>query len=440
MKESSNIPIGPLSGFAEYREPEAVLFSQWSQRVLGIYQLHGFANIVPRPLESRVVLAAKGGIQHQVFGVSRLPNDAPTDMALPFDRTVPFARWVAAHAGTLVFPVRRADVGFSFRGERAQAGRYQGFIQADIDIVAPTLAPLDDAECVATIAHALGVLDVGAVTMRLSHLGLVRALLGHFGVSREHNDRALRALDSVGDAGREAVSAALVEATCVPRRDLEPLIKLTQQEGDLAALKACLPDSPAVWEAFEEFEQVITSAVELGVSRHSLRVSLRIARGLDYYTGTVFETHLHGGEQFGSVASGGRFDNLVEAFGGRSLPGVGGSIGLTRLFDIALRTGRVQPGLRTPALVVVGARTPAELPEARAVASALRKYNIATELASATGARTLLTYGNKKGHRVAVVAMSRDSIVVRVLASGNQVDVDSIAAAVEAARQHTEEH
>ena len=436
---ANEIYIGPISGFPEYTEPEAAKFAEWQRITLRSYTLHGFVQITPRPLESRGVLAAKGGIQHQVFGVSRLPSDSPTDLALPFDRTVPFARWVAAQAGSLVFPVRRADIGFSFRGERAQAGRFQGFVQADVDIVAPQLTPLDDADCIATIVEALTALDVGTFSMKLSHLRLVRALLAHYGVPQQHQDRALRALDSVSASGISEVVSALSEATGAEGAALTSLVEILLSEGDASSVRAKLPQTPSVLEAFGEFERMLQVALELGVPDSVLQISLRIARGLDYYTGTVFETHLSGAEQFGSIASGGRYDNLAEALGGRSLPGVGGSIGLTRLFDIALRTGRLKPARRTHAVVLVGARTPEEMRMAIALTASLRGHGIATELAAANGVRGLLNYANKKGHTLAVVAMAHESIVVRHLSTSEQQDVATIEAAVDAVRHHHKE-
>jgi histidyl-tRNA synthetase len=209
-----------ISGFADYNEAENVALSSWVRQIEDVYRAHGFSRLLPRPLELREVLLARGGMDKQIFGISRLPQEAPTDLALPFDRTVPLANWTAKHAHEICFPYKRFDIGYSFRGERAQAGRFQGFFQADVDIIGPDLGPDADAECIAVLYRTLLALGLGELRVSLNHIGLAKNILRARGVREEQLGAALAAIDKIGKAN------SLLRRICGP-------------EGALAGGRAC---------------------------------------------------------------------------------------------------------------------------------------------------------------------------------------------------------
>lgn len=425
----------PISGFADYSETENAALAFWIRKIESTYRSFGFTRLTPRPLELREVLMARGGIQKQVYGVSRLPDDAATDLALPFDRTVPMANWVAQNAGDLVFPYKRYDISYSYRGERAQAGRFRGFFQADIDIIGSgSLDETADAECIAVVYQALGKLSLGTFTITLNHIGLAKAILLAYGVVDEQR-QAFVAIDKLVKIGADATIAELCETTSISQEKARELVDVFGYEGALSSFIAqLLVSSDAISKSANELESVILAMMELGVPSEVIKFQPGIVRGLDYYTGTVFETFLTGLESIGSVASGGRYEDLVSTFSTLSLPGVGGSIGLTRLFYVACAQNLIPMTTRTEANAFVGFRTPEQRRTAQGIAKTLRENGVNVDLYCGTGAfKKQLNYADRKGVQVAIFPMGEDSIVVKDLRASIQSDHTSIAEAVNAA-------
>jgi histidyl-tRNA synthetase len=423
-----------ISGFADYTEAQNAALSRWIRSVEETFRLYGFTRLIPRPLELRSVLTSRGGIEKQIFGVSRLPEDKPTELALPFDRTVPLAHWVALNAGDMTFPYKRYDVSYSFRGERAQAGRFQGFFQADVDIIGMNQLDLNaDAECIAVLYEALKSLALGEVTIALNHIRLAKALLAGMGVPEAALAEALRALDKLEKQGPETTSKELSTLAGLDAAKAAAIVELFGYQDALGGFTNSVPG-----EEFErgmgELRTVWDGLRSLGVPDAALSFRPGVVRGLDYYTGIVFECVLTGREEFGSIAGGGRFDDLASTFTKLKLPGVGGSIGLSRLFDAACKSGLIKLEARSEAQVFVGFRTPEQKPLAQAVARALRERGVRTDLyaGKASGVGKQLAYAGKKGLPVAVMAMDEASIVVRDLLKSEQKDVPALDDAVAA--------
>lgn len=428
-----------ISGFADYNEAQNAALSRWIDSLEETFRLYGFTRLIPRPLELREVLTSRGGIQKQIFGVSRLPHDTATDLALPFDRTVPLAHWVALNAKELVFPYKRWDISHSFRGERTQAGRFQGFFQADVDIIGQGKLDLSaDAECIAVLYEALEKLSLGKITVSLNHIRIAKALLSGLGAADSNIPEGLRILDKLDKIGPAAVSEELGKAAILEQKAAATAVERFSYQGPLGGFEAGSAGGDAYRQGYEELKAVWEGLSSLGLPEAALSFRPGVVRGLDYYTGTVFEFHLKGHEDFGSVAGGGRYDDLASTFTDMSLPGVGGSIGLTRLFDAACKSGLAAKDERTEAEMFVGFRTPELRTVAQSAARLLRSHGIRVDLYSGIPASIgkQLSYASKKGLKWALMAMDEKSIVVRDLVKSEQKDVPSVNEAVERAIEH----
>lgn len=426
---SSIVKPRAISGFADYDEFENVALSQWIRTIEGVYRRYGFSRLFPRPLELREVLLSRGGIQKQVFGVSRVQGDRATHLALPFDRTVPLANWVALKAQNIVFPYKRYDISYSFRGERAQAGRFQGFFQADVDIIGQgTLGPAADSECLATVYEALSALEVGDIWMTVSHMGIANSILTCLGVSENSRSDVLRLIDKLEKVGPDAVAEELANTPSLGEEKISRLLRVFMHRGETQVLPSVLGANTAgLQQSLDDVSAVVEGAVASGIPREVLVFRPDIVRGLDYYSGTVFETFIKGMESVGSVASGGRYDDLASTFSDASFPGVGGSIGVTRLLDAMLRSGTMDLSARTEANCFVGFREETLRPLSQHIAKSLRMGGLAVDLFSGDGPiRKQLSYANRKGFEVAVLVMDEGAYVVKNLHKGSQTEVPSV--------------
>lgn len=422
-----------LSGFSDYSEAQNVALGHWLDMIVSTFRRYGFSTLIPRPLELREVLLAQGGIQKQIFGISRLPDDSPTDMALPFDRTVSLANWIAMKAGEIVFPYKRYDVAYSFRGERAQAGRFQGFYQADIDIVGQDKLDVHaDAECVAVIYEALCKLEIGTFAININHIRLARVLLARVGVRSDKAAEVLRVIDKLAKIGQEATLAELVEVLGGDNSAAESILELFRYAGQPDGFLKTVGEDKEALQYFEELKETWRALINLGVPEEILSFQPGIVRGLDYYSGIVFETFLNGFESFGSIASGGRYDDLVSTFSKLKLPGVGGSIGVTRLFDIACKKNLIPLDRKSESDIFVGFRTDEFKPVAQQLACCLRGAGCNVDLYCGTAAaKKQFSYAGRKNIPTLVMVMDPHAIVVRDMNTGEQVEVATIDQACE---------
>ena len=322
-----------LAGFMELMPNEQILFEQIKQKIEKTYQKFGFLPLDTPILELSEVLLAKAGgeTEKQIYRFEK----GDTDISMRFDLTVPLAKYVAKNYGNLSFPFRRYQIGKVYRGERTQKGRFREFYQCDIDIIGDgELSVINDAELPSVIYNVFKELGFDDFTIRINN----RKILNGLFESLEQKDNAveiLRIIDKIEKIGKEAVIEEL-EKIEVSKETIEKIINFIEIEGTTDEKLQKLQDLKIENETFktglDELTQVVKYVRLFGIPENNFKVDLTIARGLDYYTGTVYETFLNQYRELGSVCSGGRYENLAEHYTDKKLPGVGISIGLTRLF------------------------------------------------------------------------------------------------------------
>ena len=321
-----------LSGFLELL-PERESQMQTIQQILrDTYSLFGFTPIDTPLMEASEVLLAKGGgeTEKQIYRFEK----GDSDLSLRFDLTVPLAKYVAMNAGQLTFPFRRYQIGKVYRGERAQRGRFREFYQADVDVIGDgSLDPSNEAEMVAIICTVFSRLGLDRFQVRINNRKLLNGLFTWLGIG-DKAQSVMTAIDKLDKIGPEKVAALLVDDLGVPPETADKLMSVVSAPDPAAILDTLAGSDPALDEGIRELKLVTDLLPAFGVPAEKWRLDLTIARGLDYYTGTVYETTLLDHPEVGSVCSGGRYDNLAEYYTDRKLPGVGVSIGVSRLFFI----------------------------------------------------------------------------------------------------------
>ena len=324
-----------LSGFMELLPAPQQQMERILDSLRRTYALYGFTPLDTPLMEAAEVLLAKGGgeTEKQIYRFQK--GDA--DLALRFDLTVPLAKYVALHSHELSFPFRRYQIGKVYRGERAQRGRFREFYQADIDIIGDgTLSVVNEAEIPAIIYRTFSALGLQRFHIRVNNRKILNGFYALLGLTEKSGD-IMRTVDKLDKIGAEKVRAILTDDFAVDAEKVDKILTfLSLSDGDAAldALEAYRGQNPLFDTGLDELRTVVRYLDSFGVPAKNFAVDLTIARGLDYYTGTVYETTLDEFPEIGSVCSGGRYDNLAEYYTDRKLPGVGISIGLTRLFYI----------------------------------------------------------------------------------------------------------
>ncbi len=321
-----------LSGFLELL-PDRESQMQTIQQILrDTYALFGFTPIDTPLMEASEVLLAKGGgeTEKQIYRFEK----GDSDLSLRFDLTVPLAKYVAMNAGQLAFPFRRYQIGKVYRGERAQRGRFREFYQADVDVIGDgALDPSNEAEMVAIICTVFRRLGLERFQVRINNRKVLNGLFSWLGLG-DQAQAVMTAIDKLDKIGPEKVTAILVDDLNVPPEQAKKLMDVVSARVPVATLDALEGNDPALDEGIRELRLVTGLLPAFGVPADKWRLDLTIARGLDYYTGTVYETTLLDHPEVGSVCSGGRYDDLAGYYTDRKLPGVGVSIGVSRLFFI----------------------------------------------------------------------------------------------------------
>ena len=371
-----------LSGFMELLPAPQQQMERMMEILRKTYALYGFTPLDTPVIESSEVLLAKGGgeTEKQIYRFQK--GDA--DLSLRFDLTVPLAKYVAMHYNDLTFPFRRFQIGKVYRGERAQRGRFREFYQADIDVIGDRkLSPLNEAEIPAIIYKTFSTLGLKRFRIRVNN----RKILNGFYVSLDLADKAgdiMRTVDKLEKIGPEKVKSILTEDFAVPPESAEEILRFLSASGSaeevLKALEGFRGRNELLDQGLDELGLVVRYLEAFGVPAENFAVDLTIARGLDYYTGTVYETVLLDHPEIGSVCSGGRYDNLSEYYTEKQLPGVGISIGLTRLFYVLGEQGMLNPDLPTaPADVLILPMTE-DLSPAIALATQFRDNGVRAQL------------------------------------------------------------
>ncbi len=418
--------IAPLSGFPEYL-PEGRIVEQHVLDVLrNTFELHGFSGIETRAVEPLEHLLSKGETSKEVYVLNRLQATEAKDaeFGLHFDLTVPLARYVLENQGRLDFPFKRYQIQKVWRGERPQTGRYREFVQADVDVVgSENLAFHHEIEIPLVMADALSKLPIPRVVVRASNRKVAQGFYEAIGIGNV--EETLRIVDKLDKVGPQAVAAMLAENVGASEEQAARALALAEIAGTDAsvadAVLALGARSALLDEGLDELVRLVEGANDLVDG--SVVADLKIARGLDYYTGSVYESTLVGHEDLGSVCSGGRYDSLASD-GKRTYPGVGLSIGVSRLLSRVLGSGLVQPSRKVPSAVLVAVNNEEERQAAERTATTLRRRGIPTDV-SPNSAKfgKQIRYADRRGIPYVWFATD-DGPQVKDIRSGEQVAAD----------------
>ncbi len=392
-----------------------------------VYRSFGYAPIDTPALEYHEILAGKGGEEsdRQMY---QFIDHGGRHVAMRFDLTVPLARFVAQHIDQLGTPFKRYHIGTVWRGEKSQAGRYREFIQCDFDIIGTT-SLASDVETGLVIHELMQAIGFDQFSIRVNHRKVLTGVLEKLQLSQQ-TVPVLRAIDKLDKAGPESVRDEL-EACGVTGRPADQLLQMVSIRGSneevLQQLQPLVDGNDQATTGLERMRQFAKHIAASGISDARLRIDPSIARGLDYYTGMVFETYLNQDPEIGSVCSGGRYDNLAELFTKRELPGIGASLGLDRLLAAMQRLDML-PAASTPAQVLIVNFDEQLLTEYLNMAGAIRRAGIGVEIYPETKRLAhQFKYADRRGFAAAVVAGSNEfqqqKLQVKWLANGNQLEV-----------------
>ena len=371
-----------LSGFMELLPARQMQMERFLQVLRETYSLYGFTPLDTPVIEAAEVLLAKGGgdTEKQIYRFEK----GGSDLALRFDLTVPLAKYVAQNYGVLSFPFRRFQIGKVYRGERAQRGRFREFYQADIDVIGDgQLDIVNEAEIPAIIYRTFTALGLQRFQIRVNNRKILGGFYSMLGLSEKAGD-IMRTVDKLEKIGPEKVTEILTEDLGVSDADAEAILAFISIRGSngqvLEALEAWRGRDALFDQGLEELRTVTGYLSAFGVPERNFAVDLTIARGLDYYTGTVYETAMLDHPEIGSICSGGRYDNLAEYYTDKKLPGVGISIGVTRLFYVLEEQGMLSDQMVTAPADVLVIPMSDDLQAAIQTATALRDAGIRTQL------------------------------------------------------------
>ena len=396
----------PLSGFPEWLPAGRIVEQHVLDSLRRTFELHGFAPVATRAVEPLEDLLRKGETSKEVYTIQRLHDDAETaasrerQLGLHFDLTVPLARYVLENAGQLAFPFRRYQIQPVWRGERPQEGRFREFLQADIDVIGAQELPFHfEVELPLVMAEALAALPMGPVRISVNNRKVAEGFYRALGL--EDVDGVLRAIDKIDKIGPDAVAELLQEqgATSLQARACLDLAAISGSDAGVAdRVRALGVRSDEMEAGLAELVALLDGAAALGFGEAATFVAdLKIARGLDYYTGSVYETTLLGHEQLGSICSGGRYDSLASD-GTRTYPGVGLSVGVSRLLARLLGAGLVEASRPVPTAVVVAVVDEERRADSNRIATALRRRGIPTEVSpSAAKFGKQIRYADRRG-------------------------------------------
>ena len=417
-----------LSGFMELLPADQAKMERFMETLRRSYSLYGFTALDTPIIESSEVLLAKGGgeTEKQIYRFTK----GDSDLSLRFDLTVPLAKYVALNYASLAFPFRRYQIGKVYRGERAQRGRFREFYQADIDIIGDgKLDIVNEAEIPSIIYRTFTALGLTKFVIRVNNRKILNGFYALQGLTERAGD-IMRTVDKLDKIGPEKVKDLLVgEEIGIPADAADEILRFIAIRGSnaevLSALEGYRGKNALFDEGLSELRAVTAYLPEFGVPEANFAVDLTIARGLDYYTGTVYETTLTEHPEIGSVCSGGRYDNLAEYYTDKPLPGVGISIGLTRLFYVLQEQGMLSDELVTaPADVLVIPMTES-LSFAVQTATTLRNAGLRTQLYTEQKKfKAKMSYADKLGVPYAVLIgedeIAQGKVSVKDMSSGAQ--------------------
>ena len=425
-----------LSGFMELLPAKQIRFEKMMEILRTTYASYGFAPLDTPVIEDAQILLAKGGgeTEKQIYRFTK----GDSDLALRFDLTVPLAKYVALHCNDLAFPFRRFQISKVYRGERAQRGRFREFYQADIDIIGDgKLDIMNEAEIPAIIYKVFRGFGLSRFQIRVNNRKILNGFYAMLGLS-EKSGEIMRTVDKLDKIGAEKVKTILLSDCGLNEEQADEILKFIAIAGTNAEVLAALEGYQGRNEIFdlglEELKAVTVNLAAFGVPEANFAVDLTIARGLDYYTGTVYETTLLDHPEIGSVCSGGRYDNLAGYYIEKQLPGVGISIGLTRLFYVLDEQGLLNPALPSAPADALVLPMGGDIAPAIAVAEAIRAEGLRVQLyCEQKKFKQKMAYANKLEVPFAIL-LGEDEIAegmcsVKNMVSGEQVKLTPAEAA-----------
>jgi histidyl-tRNA synthetase len=418
-----------LPGFMELLPADQISFNKMYDTIREVYESFGFLPQDTPVIELSEVLFAKAGgeTEKQIYRFSKGDND----LALRFDLTVPLARYVAQHYPDLTFPFKRYQMNKVYRGERPQKGRFREFYQCDIDVIGvDELDLIYDAEMPAVIYNVFKKLDFGSFTIRMNNRKVLNGFFRALGYEENIAD-ILRIIDKLEKIGADNVKKELAELG-LGEEAINKILSFIAINGTndeiVAALKANGVDDELYLTGVDEIEKVIGYLRSFGVEEKCFTIDLTIARGLDYYTGTVYETMLNDYPSMGSVCSGGRYDNLTEYYTNQKLPGIGISIGLTRLFYQLKEVGVIKSETSAIAKCLVIPMKPEQMSAALKSAGILREAGIPCDVYYQNkGMKPKMKYANKLGIPYTAIIgedeMAAGTVTLKCMETGEQTTI-----------------
>lgn len=371
-----------LAGTMELLPADQIIFNQMVDKIRKVYESFGFLPLDTPILELSEILLAKAGgeTEKQIYRFNKGDND----LSLRFDLTVPFAKYVSIHQNELAFPFKRYQIGKVYRGERPQKCRFREFYQCDVDVIADKLALMNDAEMVNVIYEAFKLLDLAKFTICINNRKILNGFFEYLEIS-DKKVEVLRIIDKIDKIGEDAVKVEL-DKIGVEQEKINQICQVILIAGKtdekMAKLKQMGIENEVFADGLAELEKVAKYVKAFGIPEENFNIDLKIARGLDYYTGTVYETFFDDYRNLGSVCSGGRYDNLTEYYTDRSFQGVGISIGLSRLFAQLKEMNLIKASTEAIAQVLVIPMTEEASVFALKVAKQLRDNEINTDIYS----------------------------------------------------------
>ncbi|MEG2348396.1 MAG: histidine--tRNA ligase [Clostridia bacterium] len=418
-----------LPGFMELLPQDQILFNTMYDKIRKVYEKFGFLPLDTPTIEYSEVLLAKAGgeTEKQIYSF----NKGETDLSLRFDLTVPLARYVSQRYADITFPFKRYQMSKVFRGERPQKGRFREFYQCDIDVIgADNLDLIYDAEMPAVIYNVFKELNFGKFTIKINNRKILNGFFKYLELSNKVSD-ILRIIDKIDKIGKDTVKEELLKID-INVDNVDKILEFIAIDGSNEEIITKLKNIPIKAEMYlqgvDELEQVILNLAEFGVEAKYYKIDLTIARGLDYYTGSVYETVLDELPKLGSICSGGRYDNLTEYYTNQKLPGIGISIGLTRLFSQLKEQNIISSEKKSLTKVLVLPMENVNIKYALKVASMLRQKQINTDIYyTSKNLKQKIKYADKLGiEYVAIIGEEEENsktVMIKNMINGKQEKV-----------------
>lgn len=416
-----------LKGFRDFLPESMIPRERLMEVARKVYRSYGFVPIDTPALEKADILCGKGSEEtdRQMFRFMH----GKRDVGMRFDLTVPLARFVAQHSNALGMPFKRYQISPVWRGENPQAGRFREFVQCDFDTIGTT-SIASDIETGLVIFDLFKAIGFDKFSIRMNNRKVLNGLLAKADLS-ESSAVVLRCLDKLAKAGRDKVREEMLSATPATDSQVEEILKLADVSGSseeiLKQLETMAAGNELAEQGVAELQQVIAATSAVGITDANLQIDVSIARGLDYYTGTIFETFLDENRDIGSVCSGGRYDDLAQLYTKQKLPGIGASLGLDRLLA-AMEQLELIPETRTTADVMIVQFDKSQLSRYLQLAAALRKQGLGVEVfPDAKKLNQQFKYADRRGFPAVIIAgeqeLEKNSVQIKWLADGEQSEL-----------------